>query len=379
MIYLDNAATSFPKPNEVYYEVLNCMKSYAANPGRGSYDMAIRAEEKIMECRERICDLFNIKNVMNMIFTSNATESLNIVIKGILKPEDHVISTYIEHNSVLRPINTMKKKGIEVTLLKVDKQGYIDLKELENSIQYNTKAIVINHASNVLGTIQNIENIGRIAKNNNIIFVVDASQSAESIPIDVKKYNIDFLAFPGHKGLLGPEGVGGLYINSDINIIPYTEGGTGSESQSMSQPEFLPDKFESGTKNTPGIAGLCEGLKFIKKVGIENIRKHEMNLCKYLIDALNKIPKIIIYGHTDFENRAPVVSFNIENVDSSDVGYILNKSDICVRTGYHCAPLIHGIIGTKNKGTVRVSPGYFNTKKEIDILVWEIKKKLESI
>ncbi|EDS76866.1 cysteine desulfurase family protein [Clostridium botulinum C str. Eklund] len=377
MIYLDNAATSFPKPNEVYYEVLNCMKNYCANPGRGSYDIAIKAEEKIMECREKICDLFNIKDIMNVVFTSNATESLNIAIKGVLKPGDHIISTYIEHNSVLRPINTMEKKGIGVTLLKVDKEGYINLKELEDAIRYNTKAIIINHASNVLGTVQDIGKIGKIAKKNNIIFIVDSSQSAGSISIDVKKYNIDILAFPGHKGLLGPQGVGGLYIDNNIDIIPYTEGGTGSESESMNQPRFLPDKFESGTKNTPGIIGLCEGLKFIKRIGIENIRRHEINLCKYLIECLSEFSQITIYGHKNYENRAAVVSFNIENIDSSYVGYMLNKSNICVRTGYHCAPLIHGIIGTKNKGTVRVSPGYFNTKKEVDLLIGQIKKELE--
>ncbi|WP_050606693.1 aminotransferase class V-fold PLP-dependent enzyme [Clostridium niameyense] len=377
MIYLDNAATSFPKPNEVYHEVLDCMKNYCANPGRGSYSMAIKAEEKIMECRERICDLFNIKDSMNVVFTSNATESLNIAIKGILRPGDHVISSYIEHNSVLRPINTMKSKGTDVTLVKVNKEGYIDLKELEDAIKYNTKAIIINHSSNVLGTVQDIEKIGKIANENNIIFIVDASQSAGNIPIDVIKSNIDILAFPGHKCLLGPQGVGGLYISNNIEIAPYTEGGTGSESEHMCQPNFLPDKFESGTKNTPGIVGLCEGLKFIKRVGIENIRRHEMYLCKYLIECLSELPNITIYGHTNFKSRTSVVSFNIKNIDSSYVGYILNKSSICVRTGYHCAPLIHSIIGTRNKGTVRVSPGYFNTKKDIGLLVEQIKKELE--
>ncbi|KEI09377.1 cysteine desulfurase [Clostridium sp. K25] len=379
MIYLDNAATSFPKPKEVYYEVFNCMKNYSANPGRGSYKMAIKAEEKILECRERISRIFNIKNFMNVIFTSNATESLNIIIKGILNSGDHVISTYIEHNSVLRPLNTMRKKGVLVTLLKVDKNGYLDLKKLKTEIMNNTKAIIVNHASNVLGTIQDIKKIGEIAKQNNIIFIVDASQSAGFESIDVEECNIDFLAFPGHKGLLGIEGIGGLYINEKRNIRPYTEGGTGSNSESINQPMFLPDKFESGTKNTPGIAGLCEGLKFIEKVGINNIKKHEIGLCKYLKERLIEIPKVIIYGHMDFDNRAPVVSFNIDNIDSSDIGYILNKKDICVRTGYHCAPLIHKIIGTQNKGTIRVSPGYFNTKKDIDVLIECILENVNNI
>lgn len=373
MIYLDNAATSFPKPESVYSEVLNCMKNYAANPGRGSYSMAIKAEEKIMECRERLCELFKIKNARNIVFTSNATESLNIVIKGILNCGEHVISTYMEHNSVLRPLHKMETQGVEVTLITADENGVVDIDKLKKSIKVNTKAIIVNHVSNVTGTIQDIKTIGEIAKSNNIIFVVDASQSAGIIPIDINECNIDYLAFPGHKGLLGPEGVGGLYINETINIMSFIEGGTGSESHSMEQPKFLPDKFESGTKNTPGIVGLCEGLKFIKEVGIDNIREHEHKLCKYLIEQLKSIPDIIIYGDENFKNRSSVVSFNVKDADSSEVGYILNKSDICVRTGYHCAPLVHEIIGTKNMGTIRVSPGYFNKKIDIDLLVSIIK------
>lgn len=373
MIYLDNAATSFPKPEAVYSEVLNCLKNYSANPGRSSHDLSLKASSKIAQAREEISDLFNIANPMNVIFTYNATEALNIAIKGILKIGDHVISTVIEHNSVLRPLDSLRKKGVEVTLLKVDSQGFISLQDFEKNIKSNTKAVIINHASNVLGTIQNLYEIGLITKKNGLIFVVDASQSAGVIPIDVKTNNIDLLAFPGHKGLLGPQGTGGLCISEGVKIDNFIEGGTGSNSSSMEQPDFLPDKFESGTLNTPGIAGLYEGIKFIKSVGIENIEKCEKRLTEYLLEELKKIPKVKIYGLSSAENRCAVVSINIDNVDSASAGYILNKKNIAVRTGYHCAPLIHNIINTKNYGTVRISPGYFNSFSDIDTLISVIK------
>lgn len=369
MIYLDNAATSFPKPSKVYEEVMNCMKNYCANPGRGSHNMAIRSALKIMEARDLISEIFNIKNPLNIVFTSNATEALNIAIKGLLKKGDHVISTVIEHNSVLRPLNTMDKHGIEVTLISSDKAGYINPLDIKDEIKLNTKAIIINHASNVLGSIQDINSIGKIAKKYGVVFIVDASQSAGCISIDVERDSIDLLAFPGHKGLLGPQGTGGLYIKEGIELKSFKEGGTGSSSNSMKQPYELPDKFESGTLNTPGVAGLCEGLKFIQKIGIENIYREEMKLTEQLITELKKLDFIKIYGSTSLKNRVSVLSFNIEGIDASVVGEELNDSEIAVRTGYHCAALIHKVIGTDYMGTVRVSPGCFNTSKDIDELV----------
>ncbi|HEY8891781.1 MAG TPA: aminotransferase class V-fold PLP-dependent enzyme [Clostridium sp.] len=373
MIYLDNAATSFPKPPEVYSEVLICMENYAANPGRGSHDMAVKASSKIMETRQELSEFFNIPNLLNIIFTCNATESLNIGIKGILKPGDHVISTVIEHNSVLRPLNYLSEREITFTLLGVDENGYLNLNNLKKKIRRNTKAIIINHTSNVLGTVQDIRAIGEIAKEAGILFMVDASQSAGVIPIDVECDNIDLLAFPGHKGLYGPQGTGGLYIREGIYIDSFIQGGTGSESMSMRQPDFIPDKFESGTLNTPGIAGLCEGIKFIQKVGIDNIRKHEIMLVEYLLKELCKLSYIKIYGGCDYKDRAAVVSLNIDNVDVSEVGTLLNKRGIAVRTGFHCAPLIHQIIGTSGRGTVRISPGYFNNLEDIEKLIKALK------
>lgn len=369
MIYLDNAATTFPKPNEVYDEVINCMKNYAANPGRSSHDMSLRASTKIAETRSEISSLFNIDNPFNVVFTVNATEGINIALKGFLKKGDHVITTVIEHNSVLRPLNYLKDGGIETTLLDVDEFGLLDLKMIENSIKANTKLIVINHGSNVLGTVQDIDKIGAIAKNKGIAFMVDASQTAGVFNIDVKKANIDLLAFPGHKGLLGPQGTGALYVKEGIKLKEFISGGTGSNSSEMIQPEFLPDKFESGTLNTPGIVGLGEGIKFIKKIGTKNIREHEEKLTEYLLHELRKLSFIKVYGLKTAKNRAAVVSINVSNIDSSKVGYLLNKENIAVRTGYHCAPLIHKVIGTEEYGTVRISLGYFNTFDDIEKLI----------
>lgn len=369
MIYLDNAATTFPKPSEVYEEVLNCMINYCANPGRSSHEMSVKAALKIMETREGICQLFNIPSPFNLIFTSNATEALNIGIKGALERGDHVISTVIEHNSVLRPLHSLSEKGVDVTLVGSDKAGYINIRDIHEAIKKNTRMIIINHVSNVLGSSQDIESIGKIAKKSGILFMVDASQSAGVIPIDVESAHIDLLAFPGHKGLLGPQGTGGLFIREGIKLKNFKEGGTGSNSHFMIQPDFMPDQFESGTLNTPGIAGLGEGIKFIKRVGINNIEKHENELLAYLMTELRKLPYVKIYGSDSIMNRTAVISFNIDEIDASIIGEKLNDIGIAVRTGYHCAPLIHDVIGTEYAGTVRVSLGYFNTFEDIEKLV----------
>ncbi len=374
MIYLDNAATSFPKPSEVYNEVLKCMKSYAANPGRSSYDMAIKAASKIMETREEICKLFNIPSPFNLIFTSNATEALNIGIKGVLEKGDHVISTVIEHNSVLRPLHSLSENGVEVTLVSADKAGYVNIRDIKEVINKNTKMVIINHVSNVLGSVQDIKNIGNLLKSKGIIFMLDASQSVGAIPIDVEENNIDLLAFSRHKGLLGPQGTGGLFIREGIKLKNFKEGGTGSNSHFMIQPDFMPDQFESGTLNTPGIAGLGEGIKFINRIGIDNIQKCEKELISYLLEELKKLSYIKIYGSDSVKRRGSVISFNIDGIDASIVGDQLNEEGIAVRTGYHCAPLIHELIGTEYAGTVRVSPGYFNTFDDIEKLLVAIMR-----
>ncbi|WP_426351204.1 aminotransferase class V-fold PLP-dependent enzyme [Alloiococcus sp. CFN-8] len=369
MIYLDNAATSFPKPSEVYEEVLSAMKTYGANPGRSSHSMGIEASSVIMDTRSELAELLNVPNPLNIIFTSNATEALNIAIKGVLQKGDHIISTLLEHNSVLRPLDSLGKRGMSYSLIGTDGEGHVDLSSLKREIRKNTRAIIINHASNVLGTLQNLKAVGEIALRHGLTFIVDGSQSVGAIDINVRELNIDLLAFPGHKGLLGPQGTGGLYIREGLHLETFKEGGTGSSSHSVTQPNFLPDRFESGTLNTPGIAGLGQGIKFIKKEGLNNIKAKEDSLINQLIEELSALSYVKLYGPKDTKNRTSVFSLNLEGFESSQVGQRLNALNIAVRTGYHCAPFVHTIIDTMNRGTVRISPGYFNTPEDIEALV----------
>lgn len=367
MIYLDNAATTFPKPKEVYDEVMKCMSEYGANPGRSGHKLALEAGRVIYDTREALSKMFNIDNPMNIAFTCNGTDGLNTAIKGVLKPGDHVITSTMEHNSVLRPLKDLESKGVEVTILKCDTKGNINLKDIENSIKENTKAIVMTHASNITGTIFPIKEIGEISKKHNLIFIVDAAQTAGVYDIDVMSMNIDILVFPGHKSLLAPQGTGAIYIKEGTCVDCTRQGGTGSSSESLLQPEIMPDKFECGTPNTPGIAGLGRGVKFIMEKGMKNIREHEEELTRYFLEGLSKFSEVIVYGPNDARKQAPVVSINIKNADSSEVGYLLDSMfDIAVRTGLHCAPLAHETIGTLESGTVRFSIGYFNTKVDID-------------
>ncbi|MDD7796102.1 aminotransferase class V-fold PLP-dependent enzyme [Clostridium sp. 'White wine YQ'] len=374
MIYLDNGATSFPKPKEVCGEVEKCLKEYCANPGRGAHNMSIECDFKIMQCRENISKLFNVKNPLNVIFTSNTTDALNIVINGVIKEKDHVISSYLEHNSVLRPLRHKEKQGTELSLIKGDKNGKLSTEDIEREIKPNTKAIILNHGSNVIGTIQDIEKIGTLAKEKGILFIVDGAQTSGKIEIDMEKYNIDFLAVPGHKGLLGPQGTGALCIRNKMSFEALKYGGTGSQSSSMEQPDFLPDKFESGTLNTPGIVGLSKGIEFINRVGLENIKEKEIQLTNYLIQKLRILDFVECYGPLDEKEKTSIISFNLKGMESSEVGRALNDRDIYVRTGYHCCPLVHKLIGTENRGTVRVSIGYFNSKEDLDELIFSLKE-----
>ena len=298
MIYLDNAATTFPKPDVVYDAVMDCMKNYCANPGRAGHRLSLRAGREIYDTRENLAKLFNIDNPMNIIFTSNATESLNLAIKGLLKTGDHVITTSMEHNSVIRPIMALEKIGVENTIVDCNEEGFLDINDLEKAIKPNTKLIVTTHASNVFGTLIDIKEVGLVAKKNNITYLVDASQTAGVYDIDVKNMNIDILATAGHKSLLGPQGVGILYIKEGIDLDTLKEGGTGSQSEYLFQPQMLPDKYESGTHNTPAIAGLNAGVKYILD-NIDTIRRKEEELCEYMLRRLDEIKDIKIYGTKD--------------------------------------------------------------------------------
>lgn len=375
MIYFDNAATSFPKPNSVYDKIIRSMKEYGANPGRSGHRLALEANRGIFETRNLLSKLFNTGNPMNIIFTFNCTESLNLGIKGILKSGDHVITTSMEHNSVLRPLKYLESMGVEHTIVGANNMGMIDPIDIKNAIRSNTKLIITTHVSNLTGSIMPVLDIGKIARESGIYYLVDGAQSVGIYDIDVDKMNIDILAFPGHKGLLGPQGTGGLYIRDGINLKSIFQGGTGSASHSLEQPEIKPDKYESGTLNAPGIIGLGEGVRYIMEKGIENIRVHEEELTKHFIEELINVDRVKMYGPLDISKQGAVVSLNIGNMDSSELAYILDQEyDIAVRPGLHCAPLAHETIGTFEQGTVRFSFGVFNTHDEIEIGVKALKE-----
>ena len=367
MIYLDNGATTFPKPKVVTDKIMECSLGYAGNPGRSGHKLAMKMDLEIYETREKICKLINGTEVLNVIFTFNATDSLNLAIKGVLEEGDHVITTSMEHNSVLRPLNKLRKDGkIELSIVYADDKGYIDPQKIFEALTPNTKMIVTTHMSNVFGTIVDIKTIGDFCKENDILYLVDASQSIGVLDIDVQEMNIDLLAFPGHKALFGPMGTGALYIKEGIIVKPLKEGGTGSYSHSIDQPELYPDSLESGTPNGVGIIALGKGIDFINEVGLENIRNHEMSLKNHFIELLKDNEDVILYGTLD-DRQGAVVSLNVKDMDSSEISYILSDEfDIYTRPGFHCAPLAHKTMGTEELGAIRFSFGYYNTLEEID-------------
>ncbi len=375
MIYFDNAATTFPKPETVYRAMDNCQRTFCANPGRGGHKLSLQSGRVILEARELLADLFNSGSPERIILTYNATEALNLALKGFLKRGNHVITTSMEHNSVVRPLKTLEKRGVDTTIVQCNEYGEIDISDIEKEIKKETVLIVSTHASNVVGTILPIIDIGNLAKKYGLDFLVDASQTAGLYEIDVNKMNISMLAFTGHKSLMGSQGTGGLYIKKGLELEPLMEGGTGSKSESLYQPDIMPDRFESGTRNTPGIAGLCAGIGFINSKGINNIREHEQNLTKYFMDGIRDMGSVRIYGTKSAGRQAPVVSINIGDVGSSEVSYVLDQEfDIMTRPGLHCAPLAHKTLGTMDQGTVRFSFGYFNTKEQIDEAITAIEK-----
>ncbi|HHW32395.1 MAG TPA: aminotransferase class V-fold PLP-dependent enzyme [Clostridiaceae bacterium] len=382
MVYLDNAATSFPKPEEVYTAIDKCLREFCANPGRGGHRMALASARAVMEAREEISQFFNIDDPLRICFTKNATEALNIAIKSFLSAGDHVITTCMEHNSVIRPLKGLEKdKGIELTILEEDDPyGLISPEAFRKAIKENTKLIISTLSSNVNGIIMPVKEIGRIAREHNIVFLLDASQGAGTIGIDVKEMNIDLLAFPGHKGLLGPQGTGGLYVRQGLSVKTLLEGGTGSSSIKLIQPQDMPDYLESGTLNTPGIIGLGAGIRFIRRLGIDYIRSHKNNLVKNLVNGIKDIKGIKLYSSDDYENNSGIVALNIGNVNSNQVSYELDKNfDIATRGGLHCSPLAHKKLATLEQGIVRLSVGVFNTVEEIKYTINALKRISELI
>jgi cysteine desulfurase / selenocysteine lyase len=376
MIYLDNAATTFPKPECVYSAVDNFNRNIGANPGRSGYSLAREASKIVNETRCLLAKLFNINNPNQIIFTTNATEAINLGLKGLLQVGDHVVTTVAEHNSVLRPLRSLEdNKGVKVTRVRCDKNGYVDPEDIRVTLQPNTKLVCISHASNVTGAIQDIRAISKIVHENDTLLMIDSAQTAGNVVINVQEIDIDMLAFTGHKGLYGPQGTGGLYIKQGLNIKPLLEGGTGSESSSDRQPRNMPDYYEGGTHNTPGIAGLGAGVRFILDIGVDIINQHEKELTEILISKLLSIRDLKLIGPPTIENRVAVVSFNISDWPPLNLTHILaNGFDIATRSGVHCSPLIHDFIDTAGFGTVRVSIGYFNLKNDIDNICYALEQ-----
>jgi cysteine desulfurase family protein len=369
-IYLDNAATTFPKPPEVYTSMMNYMMNIGTNPGRGASTASLAGNKVVLNCRYALMDFFHFDKVENVIFTPNITTSLNTLIKSSVQKGWHVITSSMDHNATLRPLTSLAEKGIiELDIVRCSKEGLINIDDFINTIRDNTKLVVLSHASNIIGTIQPLEVIGKICNDKGIYFIIDAAQTAGVLPLDFYKLNCNALAFTGHKSLLGPQGIGGFLIDDALNeaCSAFIEGGTGSLSSSIIQPDFLPDKFESGTLNAPGIAGLLESINYINSQGLDSIRAHEDHLCKHLIDGLLNIPSIDVYGFTDISKRTAAISLNSTRIDNSELGFILDSEyGITTRTGLHCAPLAHETIGTYPTGTLRFGIGPFNDIKDIN-------------
>jgi cysteine desulfurase family protein len=368
MIYLDNAATSFPKPESVYQALDRFARQSLANPGRAGHKMALAAERQLDETRHLLNRFFNGESPERFVFTLNGTDALNMAIKGTLTEGAHVITTDLEHNSVSRPLRALELAGrITLTRVRADGGGTVDPEAIRQAIGPKTRLIAMTHASNVLGTVQPIGAIGRLAREHDLLFLVDAAQTAGVIPIDLRSLYIDLLAFPGHKSLLGPTGTGALYTGPRAAVRAWREGGTGGDSSSETQPREYPYFLEGGTPNVLGVAGLAAGIHYIEEQGLDRIHAHEVELTERLWRHLEEMDGYRVYGHRDPQRRVGTLSFRCEALPATEIGGILDQAfDIAVRPGLHCAPYIHRSLGTFPDGTVRVSPGPFNTSEEID-------------
>lgn len=369
MIYFDNAATTLKKPQQVIDAVVHAMTKMG-NAGRGINEASLDASRMIYNTRGKIAEFFHAETPVQIAFTHNATESLNIALKGLLNPGDHVLTTEMEHNSVLRPLFELEQAGVELTILPCDKKGNIEILDFERNIKPNTTMIVCTGGSNLTGNTNDLVTIGKIAKKHHLLFVVDASQIAGFLDIDVQTIGIDVLCFTGHKSLLGPQGTGGIYVRKGIDIRPYNSGGSGVQTYNKSHPKEMPTALEAGTLNGHGIAGLGAAIDYINEIGLSNIREKEIALTRRFLDGVKDIPGIQIYG--DFETRihCPIVSINLGDYSSNDVGdELYNTYHISTRAGGHCAPLMHGALGTVEQGAVRFSFSHYNTEEEVDYAI----------
>lgn len=376
-IYFDNGSTSFPKAPGVAEKMAELLTNGAFNINRGSYEEAYEVEEAVLETREKIADLFHAKDSRHVIFTPGITYSLNMFLKGLLKPGDHIITTSMEHNGVMRPLTQLQKKGVTYDLVTGDRCGRIRAEDFEPLIRQETKAIIMLHASNVCGTILPIEEVGAICKKYGLFFAVDTAQSAGTIDVDMEKCHIDFLAFTSHKGLMGPPGIGGFIISEELDAVltPLIAGGTGSQSDSLEQPSYLPDKYESGTMNLPGIIGLHAALSYLEKETLEAIHKKKMELTEYFLKGVQRFPWIRVAGEPGIENRVAVVALDFLEMDNSVAAFELEQNDqIMTRVGLHCAPNAHKTLGTFPQGAVRFAFSASNTKEEIDVCIRAFEK-----
>ena len=368
LIYLDNGATSFPKPEAVYTFMDSFFRDFGVNPGRSGYDMCMETGALVDNTRRMLADFFGGKDPNRLCFGYNSTDALNLIIFGLLKPGDHAISTTLDHNSVLRPLyHQSKLHGVEVDTVSFDSKGFVDPDDIKQKIKANTRLVIINHASNVIGTVQPAEAIGRICRENGVLFAIDASQSAGKVPIDIENLNIDIVAFTGHKSLLGPTGIGGLYVRKGVDIRHTRAGGTGVRSAHRMHLDEYPYRLEYGTGNVMGIAGLHAGLKWIAQKGIDQIHAHEMKLARMLRDGLKALDGVTLHCQNDLTDHISVLSFNIDGMEALDTGTFLDgEYDIACRTGLHCAPLLHEQLGTDQiGGSVRIGIGPFNTEDHI--------------
>lgn len=377
VLYFDNAATSWPKPPEVQEAMVAYLQNVGGSPGRSGHRMSIEASRIVLSAREAIAELFGIADASRIAFTKNVTEALNIVFSGWLRPGDHVITSSLEHNSVMRPLRYLEQcHGVELTVLPCcQSTGSLEPNSVLEAIRPNTRLIVMVHASNVVGNLLPIQSVGTIARAHGIPFVIDAAQTAGAVPINVEDCAIDMLAFTGHKSLLGPTGTGGLYVRPGIELPPLLRGGTGSRSELEIQPDFMPDSLEAGTLNVVGLAGLAASVRFLLEYGVEQVRRHEQQLVGRFLELCQEIPGVRVYGPLDSRQRIGLVSFNIDGMSPSRVALQLEQSfGIMARVGLHCAPAAHKTIGTYPVGTVRFSFGIFNTLDEIDYAVEALRQ-----
>ena len=374
MIYLDNAATTMHKPQEVIDAVVAALSSMG-NAGRGVNDASLSASRIIYDTREKLCHLFHGTNARQIAFTNNSTESLNIAIKGILNPGDHVITTMLEHNSVLRPLYEMEARGVKLTIVKSNEQGTLNIQDIEDAITEETKLIICTNGSNLTGNYIDLKPIGEMAHKHGVLFAVDASQTAGVFPIDVQDMQIDILCFTGHKGLLGPQGTGGIYVREGLSVRPLKSGGSGVQTYSKIHPAEMPTALEAGTLNGHGIAGLHAALEYLEKTGLDSIRNREQDLMWRFYEGVKDIPNVKIYGDFSTKNRCAVVTLNIGDYDSSEVSdALLTEYNISTRSGGHCAPLMHEALGTVEQGAVRFSFSHYNTEEEVDTAIKAIRE-----